>query len=180
MSELPEGRPCRVLSAKAFSEEAPSLLFVQMLFAFSAALATFFLVPRGVSTGEIDIQSDKMSWNTTKKWVWLLALPHQKHTTTCLLAAHLISRVWAIGVRLGVEPQAYCRTYQLKLLARVPIFNPNYLRVSSLAQLRCSSRPLRVMRYLCRDDVACKNSLMLSSVPPAAGQAGWRLEGVLL
>ena len=62
---------------------------MQMLFAFSAALATFFLVPRGVSTGEIDIQSDKMSWNTTKKWVGVLALSYQKHITMCLLAAPL-------------------------------------------------------------------------------------------
>eukprot|EP00891_Asterochloris_glomerata_P001521 jgi/Astpho2/1521/Aster-05397 len=70
------------------------LVAALMLFALSAALATFFLVPRGVSTGEIDIQSDKMSWNTTKK------------------------------------------TYQLKLLARVPIFNPNYLRARLDGDLR--------------------------------------------
>ena len=49
--------------------------------------ATFLLVPRGFSAGEIDIQSDHMSWNTTKG------------------------------------------TYQLNLLARIPIKNPNFLNV---------------------------------------------------
>ncbi len=83
---------------------------MQMLFALSAALATFFLVPRGVSTGEIDIQSDKMSWNTTKKWVWLLALPHRMHITTCLLAAHRICfRATASHAAWAQQPQQVLR-----------------------------------------------------------------------
>ena len=60
---------------------------MQLVFALSAATATFFLVPRGVSAGEIDIHSDRMSWNTSKG------------------------------------------TYQLNLLAHIPIYNPNYLNV---------------------------------------------------
>lgn len=60
-----------------------------MLFVVAAMAATFLLVPRGFSAGEIDIQSDHMSWNTTKG------------------------------------------TYQLNLLARIPINNPNFLNVSS-------------------------------------------------
>ena len=88
MSELPEGLLCKDLSLQEPHQQL-SLLLMQMLFALSAALATFFLVPRGVSTGEIDIQSDKMSWNTTKKWVGLLAEPHQGHVTMGLPAAHL-------------------------------------------------------------------------------------------
>lgn len=59
----------------------------QLVFALSAATATFFLVPRGVSLGEIDITSDRMSWNTSKG------------------------------------------TYQLNLLARIPVYNPNYMNV---------------------------------------------------
>ena len=60
---------------------------MQMLFVVAAMAATFLLVPRGFSAGEIDIQSDHMSWNTTKG------------------------------------------TYQLNLLARIPINNPNFLHV---------------------------------------------------
>ena len=60
---------------------------MQMLFAVSAATATFFLVPRGVSVGEINIQSDHMSFNVSKG------------------------------------------TYQLDLIAHIPVFNPNYLQV---------------------------------------------------
>lgn len=58
-----------------------------MLFVVAAMAATFLLVPRGFSAGEIDIQSDHMSWNTTKG------------------------------------------TYQLNLLASIPINNPNFLNV---------------------------------------------------
>ena len=47
----------------------------------------FILVPREVTSGEIRIFSDQMSWNSTKG------------------------------------------TYQLDLLAHVPIYNPNYLAV---------------------------------------------------
>lgn len=66
---------------------------VQMLFVIAAMAATFLLVPRGFSAGEIDIQSDHMSWNTTKG------------------------------------------TYQLNLLARIPINNPNFLNVSGQSSL---------------------------------------------
>ena len=58
--------------------------------------ATFLLVPRGFSAGEIDIQSDHMSWNTTKG------------------------------------------TYQLNLLARIPINNPNFLNVRCTPTMLCS------------------------------------------
>lgn len=62
-------------------------LHLQLLFVIAAMAATFLLVPRGFSAGEIEIQSDHMSWNTTKG------------------------------------------TYQLNLLARIPIKNPNFLNV---------------------------------------------------
>ena len=62
-------------------------MHLQLLFVVAAMAATFLLVPRGFSAGEIDIQSDHMSWNTTKG------------------------------------------TYQLNLLARIPIKNPNFLNV---------------------------------------------------
>ena len=65
----------------------------QLVFALSAATATFFLVPRGVSLGEIDITSDRMSWNTSKG------------------------------------------TYQLNLLARIPVYNPNYMNVKAFPSL---------------------------------------------
>lgn len=58
-----------------------ALVFVAM----AAASTVFILVPRGVSAGSVTIQSDHMSWNTTKG------------------------------------------TYQLNLLARIPITNPNFL-----------------------------------------------------
>jgi hypothetical protein len=51
------------------------------------ATSVFILVPRGMSTGEITVQSQQMSWNTTRG------------------------------------------TYMLKLLVRVPIYNPNFLQV---------------------------------------------------
>ena len=59
-----------------------------MLFAVLAAVGVFLLVPRALSVGEVELQSDHMSWNTTKG------------------------------------------TYQLKLLAKIPIYNPNYMKVS--------------------------------------------------
>ena len=40
-----------------------SFAFAQVLFVLAAMAATFLLVPRGFSAGEIDIQADKMSWN---------------------------------------------------------------------------------------------------------------------
>lgn len=36
------------------------------MLALAAALATFFLVPRGVSAGAIEIESEHMSWNISK------------------------------------------------------------------------------------------------------------------
>lgn len=43
------------------------LLVVSLLvLALAAALATFFLVPRGVSAGAIEIESEHMSWNISK------------------------------------------------------------------------------------------------------------------
>ena len=35
----------------------------QVLFVLAAMAATFLLVPRGFSAGEINIEADKMSWN---------------------------------------------------------------------------------------------------------------------
>ena len=64
---------------------------MQMLFAILAAVGVYLLVPRGISVGEIQLQSDHMSWNITRG------------------------------------------TYQLKLLAKIPIYNPNYVKVPCLA-----------------------------------------------
>ena len=61
---------------------------MQMLFSVLAAVAVFLLVPRGISAGVVEIQSDHMSWNTSRG------------------------------------------TYQLKLLAKIPIYNPNYMKVA--------------------------------------------------
>ena len=58
-----------------------------MLFSVLAAVGVFLLVPRGISAGVVEIQSDHMSWNTSRG------------------------------------------TYQLKLLAKIPIYNPNYMKV---------------------------------------------------
>ena len=63
------------------------MIFMQMLFAILAAVGVYLLVPRGISIGEVQLQSDHMSWNTTRG------------------------------------------TYQLKLLAKIPIYNPNYMKV---------------------------------------------------
>lgn len=60
-----------------------------MLFSVLAAVGVFLLVPRGISTGVVEIQADHMSWNTSRG------------------------------------------TYQLKLLAKIPIYNPNYMEVTS-------------------------------------------------
>ena len=60
---------------------------MQMLFSILAAVGVFLLVPRGISAGVVEIQSDHMSWNTSKG------------------------------------------TYQLRLLAKIPIYNPNYMKV---------------------------------------------------
>lgn len=64
---------------------------MQMLFAILAAVGVYLLVPREISIGEVQLQSDHMSWNTTRG------------------------------------------TYQLKLLAKIPIYNPNYMKVCSAA-----------------------------------------------
>ncbi|DBB18697.1 hypothetical protein WJX82_008928 [Trebouxia sp. C0006] len=65
-----------------------------MLFAVLAAVGVFLLVPRGISVGEVELQSDHMSWNTTKG------------------------------------------TYQLKLLAKIPIYNPNYMKARIKGSLK--------------------------------------------
>lgn len=70
---------------------------MQMLFAILAAVGVYLLVPRGISIGEVQLQSDHMSWNTTRG------------------------------------------TYQLKLLAKIPIYNPNYMKVCRSALL-CQAR----------------------------------------
>ena len=64
---------------------------MQLVFALSAATATFFLVPRGVSMGEIKVHSERMAWNISGG------------------------------------------SYSLNLKAQIPIYNPNYLNVSSPA-----------------------------------------------
>jgi len=60
-----------------------------LVFALAAATAVFFLVPRGVSLGEIKVHSERMAWNISGG------------------------------------------SYALNLKARIPIYNPNYLNVSS-------------------------------------------------
>lgn len=79
-----EAKPI-LLQKQTFCSEASCLL--QMLFSVLAAVGVFLLVPRGISVGGVEIQSDHMSWNTTRG------------------------------------------TYQLKLLAKIPIYNPNYMKV---------------------------------------------------
>lgn len=81
------------LSASMFREP----LCLQMMFAVLAAVGVFLLVPRGISVGEVELQSDHMSWNTTKG------------------------------------------TYQLKLLAKIPVYNPNYMKVNIC--MVCTSLP---------------------------------------
>ncbi len=70
---------------------------MQLVFALSAATATFFLVPRGVSMGEIKVHSERMAWNISGG------------------------------------------SYSLNLKAQIPIYNPNYLNVSSPALVSSSS-----------------------------------------
>ncbi|KAA6418822.1 MAG: tRNA methyltransferase [Trebouxia sp. A1-2] len=80
----------------AMCTQHPALLDfnLQMLFAVLAAVGVFLLVPRGISVGEVELQSDHMSWNTTKG------------------------------------------TYQLKLLAKIPIYNPNYMKARIKGSLK--------------------------------------------
>ena len=83
---------------------------MQLLFVIAAMAATFLLVPRGFSAGEIDIQSDHMSWNTTKG------------------------------------------TYQLNLLARIPIKNPNFLNVRPHCLHACCCSALACLAYMAEPD----------------------------
>lgn len=76
-------------------QKSPDLL--QMLFSILAAVGVFLLVPRGISAGVVEIQSDHMSWNTTKG------------------------------------------TYQLRLLAKIPIYNPNYMKVWQSVRFFCTA-----------------------------------------
>ena len=94
---------------------------MQLLFVIAAMAATFLLVPRGFSAGEIDIQSDHMSWNTTKG------------------------------------------TYQLNLLARIPIKNPNFLNVRPHCLHACRSA-LACLTYMAEPDLQTfKESVCLQS-----------------
>ena len=119
--------------------EAVPLGALQLLFVIAAMAATFLLVPRGFSAGEIDIQSDHMSWNTTKG------------------------------------------TYQLNLLARIPINNPNFLNVSSSTALPQTAQALPKISDTCSqlllvptDDIAW-HSFLYAFVFSGACRAGLRV-----
>ena len=88
-------------------------LTVAVLLSLAMLLAgmVFILVPRELTTGEIRIFSDQMSWNSTKG------------------------------------------TYQLDLLAHVPIYNPNYLAV------RCAHIPDQTL--------VLSNSMPVTKMPAA-------------
>lgn len=49
---------------------------MQLFFAFVVGLSVFFLVPRGVTAGDIYLQSDRMSWNVTKGSYQLMLKAH--------------------------------------------------------------------------------------------------------
>ena len=127
-----------------------------LLFACVVAGAVFVVVPRGVSVGEISVKADRMSWNTTKasaelalSGCWLPAIssrpastaqgalgamravPASLHLQVChlLLPAADPNRCTPLPPlphRIAVLQS----TYQLKLLAQVPVYNPNYLAAS--------------------------------------------------
>ena len=73
-----------------------------MLFSILAAVGVFLLVPRGISAGVVEIQSDHMSWNTSKG------------------------------------------TYQLRLLAKIPIYNPNYMKVHMIITWPAVGMPYQI------------------------------------
>lgn len=95
-----------------------------MFVALAAASTVFILVPRGVGAGAVTIQSDHMSWVSP-------SLP-------CSL--HRMSPIFAVLAAQGVDMPVFHSsslhvqnttkgTYQLNLLARIPITNPNFLTV---------------------------------------------------
>ena len=92
-----------------------SILCLQMMFAVLAAVGVYLLVPRGVGVGEVQLQSDHMSWNTTRG------------------------------------------TYQLKLLAKIPIYNPNYMKVGqhslTIVSLQSSQSPLLLVLSFCKREL---------------------------
>ena len=51
-------------------------LHVQLFFAFAVGLSVFFLVPRGVTAGDIYLQSDRMSWNISRGSYQLMLKAH--------------------------------------------------------------------------------------------------------
>ena len=53
----------------------------------AAMAATFLLVPRGFSAGEIDIQADKMSWNV--------------RTPAAQQSTHVLSCLWSVESSLA-------------------------------------------------------------------------------
>ena len=98
-----------------------------MLFVGAAMAATFLLVPRGFSAGEIDIQSDHMSWNTTKGTYQLN-----------LLARIPVNNPNFLRVRPTLWSFLYVPAmYKLNLLARIPVNNPSFLRVRTHRRMRC-------------------------------------------
>lgn len=109
VSCLHENTTCLSLVCRISNQVLPALspppltdaeCSVQLVLAFAAALATFFLVPRGVSAGEISIQSDHMSWNISEGTYQLnlkanisVFNPNYLHVSDSLYFRHAQSRV---------------------------------------------------------------------------------------
>ncbi len=95
----------------------------------AAMAATFLLVPRGFSAGEINIEADKMSWNVR---------PPDASACHVRCLAGAAARPGLARRRRAARRGAQVTkgTYQLKLLARIPIHNPNFLKVRSWARHR--------------------------------------------
>ena len=77
-------------------------MFAQVLFVLAAMAATFLLVPRGFSAGEIDIQADKMSWNVRPD----ILMP-------CNELAYTPFQQWLIWVRLWSTEHAALGRFQI-------------------------------------------------------------------
>ncbi|KAL3134864.1 hypothetical protein ABBQ32_007830 [Trebouxia sp. C0010 RCD-2024] len=102
-----------------------------MLFAILAAVGVYLLVPRGISVGEIQLQSDHMSWNTTRG------------------------------------------TYQLKLLAKIPIYNPNYVKAHIKGSLKLlfydtEAGQTEIQQVFARPRALASNPYMLELVVDAS------------
>lgn len=102
-----------------------------MMFAVLAAVGVFLLVPRGISVGEVELQSDHMSWNTTKG------------------------------------------TYQLKLLAKIPVYNPNYMKARIKGSLKVffydtEAGVTQVQQVFARPRALAKSPYMLELVVDAS------------